>query len=276
MTANGRPTSVFAAQRGVSPLLEFRVLGPVEVLNDGEEVPLDGSKPRTVLAALLLADNGSVSDVEMSDFLWGHHPPATFNAQIYTYVSRLRKTLLHEVGITRRSRGYDIRLGNCRFDLWEFEEQARLGQNALAAGRFEESAALLRSALSSWRGPALSGVSEHLTDAEGPRLEEARIAVLESRIEADLALGRHAQLLPELTRLVRLHPLQERFRAQLMTTFYRCNRQADALVLYEEGRRMLADELGIDPGSLLRQVHLAILTADPVLQVPHALRVGVG
>jgi DNA-binding SARP family transcriptional activator len=257
-------------------LLEFRILGPVEVLYDGEEVALDGSKPRTVLTALLIADNGTVSDAQMSDFLWGHHPPATFNAQIYTYISRLRKTLHREVGITRRSRGYDIRLGNCRFDLWEFDEQARLGQSALAACRYEESARLLRSALSLWRGPALAGVSEHLVDAEGPRLEEARISALESRIEADLALGRHAQLLPELTRLVRQHPLQERFRAQLMTTFYRCDRQADALVLYEEGRRMLADELGIDPGSLLRQTHLAILTADPVLQSPFAQRVGVG
>ncbi|NUT53764.1 MAG: AfsR/SARP family transcriptional regulator, partial [Saccharothrix sp.] len=244
-----------------------------EVLYDGQEVPLDGSKPRTVLTALLLADNGAVSDTQMSDFLWGDHPPATFNAQIYTYVSRLRKTLRGEVGITRRSRGYELRLTDCAFDLREFEEQAARGQSALAAGQYEEAARLLREALRQWRGPALTGVSEHLADAEAPRLEEARIAALESRIEADLALGRHAQLLPELTRLVHQYPLQERFRAQLMTTFYRCDRQADALVLYEEGRRMLADELGIDPGSLLREVHLAILTADPVLASPRRVAV---
>lgn len=254
-------------------MLEFRVLGPVEVHHDGQEVPLDGSKPRTVLTALLLADNGTVSDTQMSDFLWGDHPPATFNAQIYTYVSRLRKTLRREVGITRRSRGYELRLTGCAFDLREFEEQAAHGQSALAAGQYEDAARLLRAALRLWRGPALTGVSEHLSDAEAPRLEEARIAALESRIEADLALGRHAQLLPELTKLVRRHPLQERFRAQLMTTFYRCDRQADALVLYEEGRRMLADELGIDPGSLLREVHLAILTADPVLASPRRVAV---
>ncbi|MFI9008441.1 BTAD domain-containing putative transcriptional regulator [Actinosynnema sp. NPDC053489] len=254
-------------------MLEFRVLGPVEAHHDGQEVPLDGSKPRTVLTALLLADNGAVSDTQMSDFLWGDHPPATFNAQIYTYVSRLRKTLRGEVGITRRSRGYELRLGECAFDLREFEDQAAQGQTALAAGRYEEAARQLRAALRLWRGPALTGVSEHLADAEAPRLEEARIAALESRIEADLALGRHAQLLPELTRLVHQHPLQERFRAQLMTTFYRCDRQADALVLYEEGRRMLADELGIDPGSLLREVHLAILTADPVLASPRRVAV---
>lgn len=254
-------------------MLEFRVLGPVEVFYDGQEVPLDGSKPRTVLTALLLADNGAVSDAQMSDSLWGDHPPATFNAQIYTYVSRLRKTLRGEVGITRRSRGYELRLGECSFDLRQFEEQAALGQGALAAGRYEEAARVLRGALRLWRGPALTGVSEHLADAEAPRLEEARIAVLESRIEADLALGRHAQLLPELTKLVHRHPLQERFRAQLMTTFYRCDRQADALVLYEEGRRRLANELGIDPGSLLREVHLAILSADPVLASPSRVAV---
>ncbi|MEU4805213.1 AfsR/SARP family transcriptional regulator [Actinosynnema sp. NPDC023587] len=254
-------------------MLEFRILGPVEVHHDGAEVPLDGSKPRTVLTALLLADNGAVSDAQMSDFLWGQHPPATYNAQIYTYVSRLRKTLRREVGITRRSRGYELRPTSCSFDLREFEDQAAQGQAALAANRFEDAARLLRGALRLWRGPALTGVSEHLSDAEAPRLEEGRIAALESRIEADLALGRHASLLPELTRLVHQHPLQERFRAQLMTTFYRCDRQADALSLYEEGRRMLADELGIDPGSLLREVHLAILTADPLLQGPRRIAV---
>lgn len=256
-------------------MLEFRILGPVEVHHDGVELPLDGSKPRTVLSALLIADNGAVSDARMSDLLWGHQPPATFNAQIYTYVSRLRKTLRKEGHIARRARGYELRLNTCSFDLREFEEKAALGQAALAANRYEEAARLLRAALLLWRGPALTGVSEHLADAEAPRLEEARIAALESRIEADLALGRHAQLLPELTRLVHQHPLQERFRAQLMTTFYRCDRQADALVLYEEGRRMLADELGIDPGALLRETHLAILTADPVLHLPHARRIAV-
>jgi SARP family transcriptional regulator, regulator of embCAB operon len=248
--------------------MEFRVLGPVEVRHNGEEVPLDGMKPRTVLAALLIAGNRMVSDVEMTRYLWGQHPPTTVNSQIYTYVSRLRKLFGQHVTLVRRSPGYLLRTGSSWLDLAEFEEQSLRGQAALLDGRFEESSGLLRSALALSRGPTLVNVSEYLRDAEGPQLEEARISALASRVDADLMLGRHVQLLPELTRLVRLHPMQERFRAQLMTVLYRCDRQADALALYEQGRRMLAEELGIDPGSLLRGVHLAILTGAPELWTP--------
>lgn len=248
--------------------MEFRILGPVEVLHNGEEVRLDGSKQRTVLAALLIARDRLVSDAEITGYLWGDRPPNTVNAQIYTYVSRLRKILGQHASITRRSPGYLLRIGSSRFDLAEFEEQALCGQAALLDGRYEEAARKLRSALALWRGPALINVAEHLGDAEGPQLEEVRIGALASRIDADLALGRHVPLLPELTRLVRRHPLQERFRAQLMTALYRCDRQADALVLYEQGRRMLSEELGIDPGSLLRGVHYAILTGAPELWAP--------
>jgi SARP family transcriptional regulator, regulator of embCAB operon len=248
--------------------MEFRILGPVEVRHNGEEVPLDGSKQRTVLAALLIAGDRMVSDTEITGHVWGESPPTTVNAQIYTYVSRLRKILGQHASIIRRSPGYLLRIGSCRFDLAEFSEQAVRGQAALLDGRYEEAAGLLRAALALWRGPALVNVSEQLADAEGPQLEEARISALASRIDADLALGRHVLLLPELTRLVRLYPLQERFRAQLMTVLYRCDRQADALVLYEQGRRMLSEELGIDPGSLLREVHYAILTGAPALWAP--------
>jgi DNA-binding SARP family transcriptional activator len=256
--------------------MEFRILGPVEVRHNGQEVPLDGLKPRTVLAALLLAGNRLLSDNQLRDYLWGAFPPATLNAQIYTYVSRLRKTLGKDLKITRRSPGYLMRPGMCWFDLAEFEEEAQLGQAALAIGRYEEAAGRLRSALALWRGPALANVSEFLTEAEGPRLEEARISALAARIEADLALGRHVLVIPELTHLVRQYPLQERFRAQLMTTFYRCDRQADALALFEQSRRMLADELGIDPGPLLREVHQAILTEDPRLAAPGLRQLAVG
>ncbi len=256
--------------------MEFRVLGPVEVRHNGEEVPLDGMKPRTVLAALLIAGNRMVSDAEMTRYVWGQHPPNTVNAQIYSYVSRLRKLFGQHATFMRRSPGYLLRIESSRLDLAEFEDQALHGQTALLDGRFEESAALLRSALALWRGRALVNVSEYLSDAEGPRLEEARISALAGRVDADLALGRHIPLLPELTRLVRLYPTQERFRAQLMTVLYRCDRQADALALYEQGRRMLADELGIDPGSLLRGVHHAILTGSPELWPARARLATVG
>lgn len=246
--------------------MEYRILGPVEVRDGGAEVSLDGTKQRTVLAALLIAQGKFVSDAELSMLLWGANPPATLNAQIYNYVSRLRKTLGREVSITRRSPGYLMRIGTASFDLPQFERLAAAGQSALLAGRYEEAGRLLRAALVLWRGPALVNVSEYLIDAEGPRIEEARIAVVESLIEADLAAGRHAEVLPVLTRLVGQYPLRERFRAQLMTTLYRCDRQGEALALYERSRRMLADELGIEPGARLREVHQAILTADPTLR----------
>jgi DNA-binding SARP family transcriptional activator len=256
--------------------MEYRILGPVEVSHNGKRVPLDGSKQRTVLAALLIANSRMLADTELSELLWGDRPPATLNAQIYTYVSRLRKALGDGANLSRCSPGYRLHIGPCRFDLTEFEEQHRLGQAALAAGRYAESSKLLRSALALWRGSALSGVSDHLVAAEEPRLEEARISAWESRIEADLALGRHAQALPELISLVRRYPLRERFRAQLMTSYYRCDRQADALALYDQGRRVLVEELGVDPGRLLRGVHRSILTADQELLVPAADRVSAG
>lgn len=244
--------------------LEFRILGPVEIRRDGVALKLDGSKQRTVLSALLMAGNRVLPDTRTSEYLWGERPPCTYNAQIYTYVSCLRKILGPAVHITRHSPGYLFQPGDSWFDFAEFEDRAARGRAALLAGRYEESSDLLRSALRLWRGPALADVSESLQAIEVPRLEEARLAAIENRGEADLALGRHAELLPELIGLVRRYPLRERFRAQLMTIFYRCDRQADALALYEEGRRLLADELGVDPGARLRDVHQLILTAGNI------------
>lgn len=187
----------------------FRILGPVEVLDDGVGIPLDGVKQRTVLGALLTTEHGFVSDTELSAFLWGMHPPATLNAQIYNYVSRLRKALGPTVTITRCAPGYLTRIDEgARFDLAEFEQLASRGHVALAEGRPGEARRHLQDALALWRGPALANVSEHLSSAEGPRLEEARISVLENLIEAELALGRHEHVRPELTRLVARNPLR--------------------------------------------------------------------
>ncbi|MFP3987280.1 AfsR/SARP family transcriptional regulator [Streptomyces sp. E11-3] len=247
--------------------MEYHLLGPVEVRDQGTTIPLDGEKQRTVLAALLLTESGFLSDNELTVLLWGSRPPGTHSAQIYNYVSRLRKTV-GSTSIVRRSPGYQMQISTASLDLLEFEELAARGQGALAAGRYEEARRLLGAALALWRGPTLADVSEYLSNAEQPRIEEARISALESRIEADLAVGRHAQVLPELTRLVGQYPLRERFRAQLMTSLYRCDRQAEALALYERSRQMLAEELGVGPGALLREVHHAILTADCDLDAP--------
>ncbi|MEV0260343.1 BTAD domain-containing putative transcriptional regulator [Streptomyces sp. NPDC050617] len=240
--------------------MEFRVLGPLSVALDGVEIPLDGEKQRTMLAALLLARGRMMPDSRLSTLLWGLRPPATVTSQIYTYISRLRKRLGPGVELRRRHPGYVLDTRTARFDLTEFEQRAALGHGDLAAGQYESAAARLRSALDLWHGPALSNVAEFLESAELPALEEARMSALEGRIEADLELGRHARLVPELTRLVADFPLREQLRAQLMSALYRCARQADALAVHQEGRRLLREELGIDPGPVLRETYQSILT----------------
>lgn len=256
--------------------VEYRILGQVEARHEGRPLPLPGAKPRTVLSALLLAGDQVVYDSQLGDHLWGHRAPATMNAQIYTYVSRLRKLLAPHARITRRSPGYLMETGSAWFDLAEFTDRSRRGHRALAAGDHRGAVSLLDSALSLWRGPALADVCAPLADAVRPHLEEARITALHGRFEAGLALGGHAALVPELTRTVRAYPLQERFRAQLMTALYRCHRQADALAVYEEGRALLQGSLGVDPGALLREVMLAILRSDPALLGPARERAPAG
>ncbi|MEU2666860.1 BTAD domain-containing putative transcriptional regulator [Micromonospora sp. DT46] len=243
--------------------MEFRVLGPVGAWKGESEVALDGAKQRTVLAALLLAAGRTVPDTRLCELLWGERPPATFAAQLYNYVSRLRKYLGAEVDIVRQWSGYQIRTGAARLDLDEFERLAEAGREALRDGRYAEAAERLHAAMSLWRGPALSNVTEHLVTAESHRMAELRMAVLESRIEADLRLGRHVRLVSEITQLVAEHPLHEGLRGHLMTALLHCDRQADALAAYHEGRRVLADELGVDPGPLLTEAYRSILAGPP-------------
>ncbi|MFG2877349.1 BTAD domain-containing putative transcriptional regulator [Streptomyces sp. NPDC048337] len=242
--------------------MELQILGPVEARRDGKRVALSGTKVNTVLATLLLARGRVVSDARLSYLLWGWNPPATMNAQIYTYVSRLRMQLGDGISIVRQQPGYAMHTGDAAIDFVEFERLARLGREALELGHHEEADGFLRGALELWRGPALSNVTEFLTDAELPQLEEARAAATENRIEADLALGRHQQIVPELTGLVSRFPVRERMRAQLMTALYRCGRQADALTTYHDGRKALAEELGVDPGEALAATYQRVLTGE--------------
>ncbi|MFC9386467.1 AfsR/SARP family transcriptional regulator [Streptomyces venezuelae] len=243
--------------------MDFRLLGPIEAeRTGGGTVPLSGSKVHTVLAALLLAEGRVVSDTRLAALLWAFDPPATADAQIYTYMSRLRKHLGEEVEIVRRRPGYVLRAPGARIDLAAFTRLSALGRAALAERRFEDAAALLREALGLWRGTALANATEELIDAELPRLEEARMIALESRIEAELALGRPEETVAELTGLVAEHPVRERLRAQLMTALYRCGRQADALHTYHEGRALLADRLGVDPGEALGSAYRSVLKGD--------------
>jgi DNA-binding SARP family transcriptional activator len=253
--------------------LEFRVLGPVQVWVGDKELQLGGSKQRTVLAALLLARGKVVTDAALSTALWGEDPPRTSSAQIYTYVSRLRRSLGDEVLLTRSGQGYALLAPTARFDLDEYLTLARRGRAALEQGRSDIASLHLAAALGLWRGAALGSGTEFLAETEVAALEESRLATRELRIEADLSLGRTCELIAELTQLVAAHPLRERFRAQLMTALWRSHRRADALRVYFEGREQLADELGVDPSPLLTELYEEIVaepTDGPGVRTPAA------
>ncbi|CAO5257820.1 SARP family transcriptional regulator, regulator of embCAB operon [Frankia sp. AgKG'84/4] len=242
--------------------MEFRVLGPVGLWVDNTELPLKGIKQRTMLAALLLAGEWAVPDTRLGELLWAGRVPTTYQAQIYTYASRLRKNLGAGTTITRQGSGYLMRIGAARFDLREFEKLSRAGRDALRAHDPERAAELLRAALHLWHGPTLTWVSEPLAENERPRIEMARMETLENRIAADLELGRHELLTAELAGLVSAHPLRESFRAQFMVALYRSDRQAEAFATYQQGCQLLKEELGVDPGPALRNAYQAILTDE--------------
>ncbi|WP_165969116.1 AfsR/SARP family transcriptional regulator [Actinomadura sp. KC06] len=245
--------------------MEIFILGSIEARLNGERISLDGAKQKTVLAALLLSRDHILPDYRLSGLLWGENPPATASSQIYTYVSRLRKYLGGEVSIVRKPPGYMMSIGRAVLDHEIFQRLARAGQLDLKNRQFRSASEHFRQALSLWRGPALANVSEFLAEAELPRLEEARMTAIEDRVEARLALGEQLQVIPELTGLVAEYPLRERLRAQLMVALYRAGRQADALTVFHAGRRLLAEELGVDPGATLTDTHLAILANAPAL-----------
>ncbi|WP_020579309.1 AfsR/SARP family transcriptional regulator [Actinopolymorpha alba] len=248
--------------------MEFRILGPVEVRQRGEPVPLGGPKQRALLAVLVMNANHVVAVPKLISALWDE-PPETVTSQIQQLVSQLRRALGDRVSrrprIQFRSPGYVLRVEPSESDLASFEDRAADGRAALAAGHHADAATLLRTALKPWRGPALGDAAEPIVRTERPRLDERRLAVVEDRIIADLALGRHSQLIGELTGLVTEHPLRESLRGHLMLALYRSGRQADALHLYHRGRRVLRDELGLDPSAQLQQLEQRILHSDPDL-----------
>jgi len=244
--------------------MEFRILGPLEVGDEGSPIVLPAAKQRALLAILLLHANEPVSGDRLIEELWGGQPPASARKVLQTYVSKLRRVLGAEAVETGPA-GYALHVEPAQLDLHRFGclvAEAREARPPVAAEK-------LRAALSLWRGPPLADfVNEPFAQTEIARLEELRLAALEERIDADLALGRHGELVGELDALVAEHPMRERLRGQLMLALYRSHRQVEALAVHREGRRHLIDEHGIEPSPLLQELERAILRQDAALELP--------
>jgi serine/threonine protein kinase/ABC-type glycerol-3-phosphate transport system substrate-binding protein len=246
--------------------MHFRLLGPLEASNGDGSLPLGGPKQRTVLAHLLLQANRVVTSERLIDALWGEEPPDTARNTLQTYVRHLRRTLGAD-RIVHRSAGYVFEARTDELDLLRFDalvEEAR----RLSSSDLPGAASTLREALDLWRGPALDDLTEQPSlRSDIARLEEIRMVATEDRIAADLSLGAHRELIPELEALVARHPFRERLWGQLMLALYRSGRQGDALAAYQRAREVLTEELGIDPSSELQRLQDQILRQDTALAV---------
>ena len=257
----------------MAALLEFRILGPVDVRLDGRPLNLGGARQRSVLALLLLHANEVVSSDRLIDELWCEDPPHDAPAALQAHVSRLRKLLEPERTreprvIVTLSPGYVVRVQAEELDLLRFESLVADGRRLLAAGDPVAAAGALRDALGLWRGRPLGGVEGEPFAQEPIReLDELWLEAVEARVDADLECGRDAELVRELSALIRRHPLRERLRAQSMLALYRSGRQAEALETYSDLRRTLVDERGLEPGRDIRELQEAILRQDPALSL---------
>jgi DNA-binding SARP family transcriptional activator len=251
--------------------VEYRILGPLEVVDEGGPVALGRLKERLVLAVLLLHANEFVSRERLIDELWGAAPPPTARKAVNVYVSQLRKALArngHDP-ITTADGGYRLGVDDDELDVSRLRQLLAAARERVSAGELEAAAEILREGLGLWRGPTLAGLllESHCRE-EVAQLDELRLAALMDRIDCDLALGRHEEVLGELHVLVGEHSLRERLRAQQMLALYRADRQADALDAYQRARHDLMDELGIEPSESLQRLQQAILLHDPALGAP--------
>jgi len=259
-------------------LIDYRLLGPIEAATDGRILDLGGQRQRALLAILLLSANEPVARDLLVDRLWGDRPPAGAKHTLDVYISRLRKALESAAGcqvVLTRPGAYVLQTEPERIDARRFERLAAEGRRALAAGEPDAAATALRAALALWRGAPLNDVrQDQFAQPEVTRLEELRATATEDRMEAELALGRHADVLGELSTLVQASPLRERLAAQLMVALYRSGRQPDALAVYHSARSALVTEFGIEPGPELRRVEHAILEQASWLDPPAAETAG--
>src|SRR5574341_1611738 len=257
------------------PQVEFLLLGPLEARNRQRQLRLGSIKHRMLLAKLLLHANQVVSTDELIDTVWGERPPATVRQSLQNHVAALRKAIEPDSRsnqgrmLVTRDPGYLIEVAPEQIDVHRFEQLVEQGRRALADDQPIPAAGLLHRALGLWRGPALADVVA-ASDLDWPEiigLEGQRVAATEACIEADLALGRHADLVGELKLLVRKHPLREQLHGHLMLALYRSGRQAEALAAYRTARHNLIDELGIEPSVSLQRLEQAILAQDAALEL---------
>ncbi|GII77087.1 SARP family transcriptional regulator [Sphaerisporangium rufum] len=251
--------------------MEFRVLGPLEVIAGGERLDAGGTRQRVILACLLLEAGRAVSVDRLAEAIYGDEPPPTSRAQVQICISALRRLLAAhgQAGlISTRAHGYVIHAGDETLDARRFETLAGRARRARDAGDPAEAVRLYRRALALWRGPeALAGIESRPVQAAAARLTEERVTTNEDCLQIELDLGRHQELVGELTTLVGAHPLRERLRGQLMIALYRSGRRAEALQVYRQAREAMVEELGIEPNERLQRLEHAILVADPALDL---------
>jgi predicted ATPase/DNA-binding SARP family transcriptional activator len=250
--------------------IEIRLLGRFDVVHQGTAQALGGPRQRAVLAVLTIHANEIVSTDRLAEEVWGGEPPATAVVTMQRYISHLRRALDGlPVAIETNRPGYVLRVDPDHIDARRFERLVDEGRRHLTSGHTEEAAATLSEALDLWQGDPLADFTyEPFARIETTRLEELRSTAVELRIDADLELGRHRDLVPELEALVAAHPLRESYRGQLMRALHGSGRRADALRVYTEGRHVLAEELGLDPSTTLQRLEQAILLKDPDVEGP--------
>lgn len=251
--------------------MKFRILGPLEIVVGSERLDLGGTRQQIVIATLLLSANRIVTTDRLLEAMYGEDLPPTSRSQAQIIISSLRRLFAsrtHDPIISTYAHGYVIHVDSERLDAQQFEELVAAARTAYKADLPDQAVACYRDALRLWRGPALDGIDSQLVRAAASRLDEQHIATYEDRLNLELELGRHHELVGELTELVEEFPLREQLRGQLMLALYRCDRTAEALQVYRQARRTMIDELGIEPGERLKHLEHAILTVDPGLALP--------
>lgn len=262
----------FDIGRGVP--MEFRILGPLDVVEAAQGLDLRGDRQRVVLAMLLLSANNAVSVDRLLEAIYGEDLPSTARSQLHVSISTLRRVLAASDGnanIATRTHGYVLHVENDQLDALRFADLLTTARRARESGQRDKAIACYRDALRLWRGPALEGLDSQLVRAAASRLDEHRITARETLIDLELESGRHHEVVGELEELVAKFPLRERLHAQLMLALYRCGRVPHALDAYRQARHVMVDELGIEPSKRLQQLQHAILNADPALELATGL-----